>query len=89
MRSGKDRSMILGKARQMEEAAEMTDFLAVQSTSAEHLACSGGHSGQVSPIESSTLRMFANGCHKRCSSSNRLIDGAAVARETRVDGDQV
>ncbi len=34
MRPGKERSILIGKARQMEEAAQIADFLAVQQTSA-------------------------------------------------------
>jgi len=30
MRPGKERSILIGKARQMEEAAQIADFLAVQ-----------------------------------------------------------
>lgn len=53
------RTALLAKARQMNEAAEMTDFLAAPKSAEASQTFSGGHSGQVSPIELRTSRTSA------------------------------
>lgn len=53
------RTALLAKARQMNEAAEMTDFLAAPKSAEASQTFSGGHSGQMSPIELRTSRTSA------------------------------
>lgn len=60
MPPGPERMALLAKARQMKEAAEMTDFLAASASGGAGQEFSGGHSGQVSPIDSSTSVMAAS-----------------------------